>query len=196
MLKPVFHAKEIRVTRTNHRLALAAILLLECGCSPVAVHTSGDPSPALQGKETYAWTSTVSLDEASGDVAIDEAMNERIQSIADATLAQRGFRRALEDQADLTLSARARVETRQLVHDPEYAVFEVELVEVGVLTIELVESQTGETLWSGTGRSDLRTVAVGGGVTGAQRVESPQARSWPVESMVPAILDELPLASP
>ncbi|MEZ6194605.1 MAG: hypothetical protein R3F20_02590 [Planctomycetota bacterium] len=64
-----------------------------------------------------------------------------------------------------------------------------------MLSLSILDGESGETLWSGESRARLRTLAQGYGLATLQWREVEEERRWPTAELVETLLDASPLRS-
>jgi len=169
-------------------LALLAMLLLAMsgvlGCAAADVKatdmktTSGDGAAAFESPRTYAWVSSSRTTASAlapdgsesgiraalgaggtGGPDADARAADEARTEIDGQLAARGLTRVSPDAADVLLSLDVRVGETTRSNDPYYASALAEVVEEGTLTLGLADPASGELLWEGSARRELRAVA-------------------------------------
>jgi hypothetical protein len=122
-----------------------------------------------------------------------EPLADRIRRALEVALAGLGWQPAPPDEATWLVTLSATVENVVQVNDPYYWSFTAEQYEDGTLTLQLLDPQGRGVAWWGSATHRLRTTARAVGLFEKRWAETGEPRDWPVEEMVWAILDELPL---
>lgn len=129
---------------------------------------------------------------------LGEAVSERSEFDADIHLAieaqmlRLGQARTDLDEADYFITYDTTIRTEQRKSDP-YATTRVgELVEIGTLTIQLLDVRTGEPFWRGSQSGKLRRSAVlYGGIVTNNYTPTDAPREWNIDDRVEEILTPL-----
>lgn len=177
------------------RLALGGLLLAATSCSPIQVREVEGDELALVGRRSYAWSeeSLRPVGDASGDEAWSQReLERRVRELLDRHLGARGFRRVAAEDAELLVAARTSIEVDLRERDPMFSFDTVRKVEVGTLTLQMLEARTRGVLWSASAQSDLREVARGFGLTNIRYEPIDEPRDWKLEQKVHELVSRLP----
>ena len=136
-------------------IAFCVAALSVSACSSKNVSIDVDDTYSFAGKSSYAWLETAAdRPEGGGET------ERRVRRSVDATLADRGFRLAPFDQADLVVSYRASA-ADQRVYDTygygtgrwsayEDTTSKERVFTEGSLTIDIFDAAKKELIWRGT----------------------------------------------
>lgn len=129
---------------------------------------------------------------------LDEAISERsdldaeIHREVEAQMARIGQTKTDLSRAEYFVTYDTTMVTEQRRADPRVSNYVGELVEIGVLTIELLDVQSGEAIWRGSQRGKLRRSAVlYGGATSNNYSPTDSPREWNISKRAEAILASL-----
>ena len=143
--------------------ALSVALCLSCASTPtsdIRVHSAADAKSNMAGYKSYAWDTNAGLlrDQTGVWVPKDMDTQAEVQFLIDKKLRDRGMTVAKESP-DLLVSmliAADVKEVEQMKTKHGDAVAGLDPVGKGALLIELVDSQTGKTVWLGAAEGDVR----------------------------------------
>jgi hypothetical protein len=164
--------------------AIAATALVSA-CASYGVRTDYDPATRFEGLRTYRWMEIQQTDDPRVD---NELMKERIMGAVDGELASKGMS-ATDADPDLLVVYHAAV---QRVADIDtytrgygyrrraYTSTYVREYDVGTLIIDLVQAETQQLVWRGSGQARLHERS------------TPAERDQRVRDVVAAILNEFP----
>ncbi|MEM9379493.1 MAG: DUF4136 domain-containing protein [Planctomycetota bacterium] len=174
------------------RLPLVVAALLLGACASVHVQPGEADRLTASAERTYAWADESVPVKVEGQEVVDPEVIERFRVAIDEELSSRGYERVRPGDAALeaTLHLGVTSDTRQ--NDPYFAFHAWEQVERGHLVFVLADWRSGEVVWSARGRRNLRVTEVGTGHTEIYREVTDDPRNWKAETMVAAVLDELP----
>ena len=190
----------LRFSRDRHRSVLGAALLavtaMWTSCSAARVRTDVAPDYDFASVRSYAWTRDTGRPEEGAERVADRELADRIRTAVSPRLEAVGVDNVAEDDADVLLRQRATVVEEVQENDPYFAFYTVERYEVGTITIEILDRESGAVVWSGSGRRKLRDVARGTGLNTVRYRETEAERDWQAEAVVAEILADCPLAAP
>lgn len=156
------------------RRALLVLTLAAAGCSGVDVRSDYEPATDFAAYRTYAWLPQTPT------AQVDELVIGRIQRAVDAALDAKGLRPVSADEADLMVNQSVSVTEKLRVSDPYYSYEPYELYREGTLVIDLVDAETRQLVWRGTGQTRLA------------ELKTPEEREERVRRVVEAILARFP----
>lgn len=161
-------------------LVLWPAFVLLGGCSAIQVSASEEPFRA-EDYATYAFWNVEPAEIVELDTEIRGAVEDELEEL--------GLSSAEAAEADLLVTYRLSVESRQRVNDPYFEYYAAEEYEVGYLTVELRDRSSGEVAWSGTGTSELRLSRVMRGSLDTKLTPTDEDRDWRVAEKVAAIFE-------
>jgi len=144
--------------------ALGIALSLACGgsapTSDIRVHSAADTKSNIGAYKSYAWdTSAGMLNDRTGVwVPKDLDVQAELQFLIDTKLKERGMTIA-QEQPDLLVSMLIAADVRTVEEIKEKrgeAVANLDPVGKGALLVELVDGQTGKTVWLGAAEGEVR----------------------------------------
>lgn len=143
--------------------ALSVALCLSCASTPtsdIRVHSAVDAKSNMAGYKSYAWDTNAGLlrDQTGVWVPKDMDTQAEVQFLIDKKLRDRGMTVA-KDSPDLLVSMLIAADVKdveQMKTKHGDAVAGLDPVGKGALLVELVDSQTGKTVWLGAAEGDVR----------------------------------------
>jgi hypothetical protein len=143
--------------------AVSAVLCLSCASTPtsdIKVHSAADAKSNIAGYKTYAWDTSVAVlnDETGVWVPKDMDTHAELQFLINKKLRDRGMTEAQESPSLLVfmLIAADVKDLQEIKSKRGDAVASFDPVGKGALIVELVDSQTGKTVWIGAAEGDVR----------------------------------------
>ena len=166
-------------------VSVVALAILASACTSYRVRVDYDPATQFDGLRTYRWMEIQPL----GDPRVDNALlRKRIVGAVDAELAKRGLSQSAADPDLLVVyhaavSRQIDIETysrdygyRRRAYTDTY----VREYDVGMLIIDLIQPDTNQLVWRGSGQARLHERA------------TPAEREQRVRAAVAAILEKFP----
>ena len=172
--------------------ATGAAALLLAACSSVHVQSDGAERLATTDARTYVWVNDRVPVQVEGQAVVDAEVVERFRSAIDERLRARGYELVGHGDAALEATLHLGVTSDSRQNDPYFAFHAWEQGERGHLVIALADWHSGEVIWSARGRRNLRVTEVATGHSEIYREGTDESRDWKTETMVSAVLDELP----
>ncbi|HEY3252463.1 MAG TPA: DUF4136 domain-containing protein [Polyangiaceae bacterium] len=144
-------------------VALSVALCLSCASTPtsdIRVHSAVDSKSNIAGYKSYAWDLNAGMlkDRTGFWVPKDMDTQAEVQFLIDKKLRDRGMT-VVQESPDLLVSmliAADVKEVEQMKTKHGDAVAGLDPVGKGALLVELVDSQTGKTVWLGAAEGDVR----------------------------------------
>jgi hypothetical protein len=177
-------------------LGAVALLLSLSGCSDIRVRKGSGDELAIVGRSTYAWQPEASGPEDGSEAWSRRELAREIRQLVDRHLGAHGYRRVEAAEAEMLVQHRTDIEVQVRERDPYFSFDSVRKVEVGKLTLLLLDAQTRGVLWSASAESDLREVARGFGLTSIRYEPIDEPRDWKLEQKVHQIVSRLPTPTP
>ena len=131
--------------------ALAALLLAACA----GIEVRSQPSPELSTADFSGYC----FGEAEQLPDWDEELDRSVRAAIAAELAALGGRAVAESDASVVVIYKSDVQLQDRTNDPYVAQYAAEQFEIGTLALDVVNPASGERLWHGTTRRDLRRSA-------------------------------------
>jgi hypothetical protein len=166
-------------------MAALGILLGSTGCASTG---SSGKAPPLAAFSSYAWYEAGASSAPAG--VADDATDAEIQAAIQLELARRGLQRVAASEADVLVAYTTWIESSVRANDPYFATRAAEQVEIGTLTIDLLDPQSGEILWQGSTSRQLRVAAVLRGPFDHELTPTEAPRDWRAQELVARILRE------
>jgi hypothetical protein len=142
---------------------LGAALCLSCASTPtsdIKVHSAADAKSNLAAYKTYAWDTSAALlrDQTGAWVPKGMDTHAELQFLINKKLRERGMTEAQESPSLLVfmLIAADVKDLEEIKAKRGEAVSSADPVGKGALIVELVDGQTGKTVWLGAAEGDLR----------------------------------------
>lgn len=144
-------------------MALSAVLCSSCASTPtsdIRVHSAADAKANISAYKSYAWdlNAGVIQDRTGAWTPKDLDVQSEVQFLVDKKLRERGMTQA-QSSPDLLVSVLILAdvkELQQLKDKHGEVVGTLDPVGKGALVVELVDSQTGKTVWLGAAEGDVR----------------------------------------
>ena len=142
--------------------AVSAVLCLSCASTPtsdIKVQSAADAKSNIAGYKTYAWdTSAAVVNDRTGVwVPKDMDTHAELQFLINKKLRDRGMTEAQEAPSLLVfMLIAADVKEVEEIKSKRGEAVNLDPVGKGALIIELVDSQTGKTVWLGAAEGDVR----------------------------------------
>ena len=158
-MKTVFN----RFARLVSAAALGVVLCLSCASTPtsdIRVHSAADSKANLAAYKSYAWDVNVGVlhDTTGAWVPKDVDTQSEVQFLIDKKLRDRGMTVA-QSSPDLIVSMLIVADVKELEEIKSKhgdTVTGLDPVGKGALLVELVDAQTGKTVWLGAAEGDVR----------------------------------------
>ena len=167
--------------------AAAALVLLLCSTACAGAGSQGN-EPPLPSFSSYAWYEDGGSGLAQG--VADDATDAEIQAAINLELVRRGLRQAAAGEADVLVAYTTWIESRVRANDPYFSTRAAEQVEIGTLTIDLLDPESGEIVWQGSTSRQLRVAAVLRGPFDHELTPTEAPRDWRAQELVARILRE------
>jgi len=143
--------------------ALSAVVCLACASTPtsdIKVHSAADAKANISAYKSYAWdlNAGVIQDRTGAWVSKDLDVQSEVQFLIDKKLRERGMTQT-QSSPDLLVSLLILAdvkELQQLKDKHGEVVGSLDPVGKGALLVELLDSQTGKTVWLGAAEGDVR----------------------------------------
>jgi len=143
--------------------ALSVTFCLSCASTPtsdIRVHSAVDSKANIAGYKSYAWDTNAGVlrDQTGMWVPKDMDTQAEVQFLIDKKLRDRGLT-VVQDSPDLLVSMLIAADVKQVEEIKSKhgnAVAGLDPVGKGALLVELVDSQTGLTVWLGAAEGDVR----------------------------------------
>jgi len=171
------------------RVALVAVVAL-AGCTRIEVRSDRDASVDLAAVDTYAWVEDPRPPDLAGTPVYDDGLVAKVQEAGDRELAAMGLRLVPEEGARLLVAPHLSVEVKDRFNDPFYEFYAIERYEEGTLRLEFLDASTEQRVWKGSASRRLRTVSQSVGMYAPKFVETSEERTWEIERLASAILDQ------
>jgi len=143
--------------------ALSAALCLSCASTPtsdIKVHSAADAKANIGAYKSYAWdlNAGVIQDRTGAWTPKDLDVQSEVQFLIDKKLRDRGMTQA-QSAPELIVSVLILADVKELEQMKDKhgeVVGSLDPVGKGALVVELVDSQTGKTVWLGAAEGDIR----------------------------------------
>ncbi|HKO47585.1 MAG TPA: DUF4136 domain-containing protein [Polyangiaceae bacterium] len=143
--------------------ALSVALCMSCASTPtsdIRVHSAADPKSNLAAYKSYAWDTNAGVlqDRTGAWVPKDIDTQSEVQFLIDKKLRERGLTVA-QSSPDLLVSMLIVADVKEVQEIKSKrgdAVTGLDPVGAGALLVELVDSQTGKTVWLGAAEGEVR----------------------------------------
>jgi hypothetical protein len=157
---------KIVLNRISSLMSIAAVsgaLCLSCASTPtsdIKVHSAADTKSNIAGYKTYAWDASAAVlrDQTGVWVPKDMDTHAELQFLINKELRDRGMTEAQESPSLLVfmLIAADVKAVEEIKTKRGEAVAGLDPVGKGALIVELVDAQTGKTVWIGAAEGDVR----------------------------------------
>lgn len=176
------------------RALLALVLALGLtACSAVRTDVQRDETADFGNYRAFAWAEQPPPNSVAGQRVNDPDVLAELRTSLGAQLSARGLREVSADRADLLLTPHLRLQERVRKTDPYFTGYPAEKIEDALLVLEFVEPVSCRSVWTGTGRMELRKTANGVGVGHAAYNGVDNERNWRVDTMVAGLLAQFPV---
>lgn len=143
--------------------ALSAGLCFSCASTPtsdIKVHSAADAKANISAYKSYAWDLNAGIvqDRTGAWTPKDLDVQSEVQFLIDKKLRDRGLTQA-QSSPDLLVSILILADVKELqqIKDKHGEVVgSLDPVGKGALVVELLDSQTGKTVWLGAAEGDVR----------------------------------------
>jgi len=143
--------------------ALSAVLCLSCASTPTSdihVHSAIDAKANLAAYKSYAWDMNAGVlqDSTGAWTRKDVDTQSEVQFLIDKKLRERGMTQ-VQASPDLLISTLILADVKQLEEIKSKhgdVASTMDPVGQGALLVELVDSQTGKTVWLGAAEGEVR----------------------------------------
>lgn len=184
---------------TTRQLPRGSMVLLACaalfavaGCSGIEVRQTEGSEASIAGYTTYSWVADGPASPEDPEAWSRRELSREIRVLVDRALEVRGFRLVDREEADLLVEERTSIEERVQQRDPYFSFDTVRKIEVGTLTLQMLDGRTRGVLWSASAKSDLREVARGFGLVDIRYEPIDEPRDWKLQEKVEEILSRIP----
>lgn len=152
-----------RKSRLLSVAALSAAVCLSCASTPtsdIKVHSAADAKANISGYKSYAWDMNAGVlqDSTGAWTRKDIDTQSEVQFLVDKKLRERGLTQA-QSAPELLVSTLILADVQKLEEIKSKhgeVVSSLDPVGKGALLVELVDSQTGKTVWLGAAEGDIR----------------------------------------
>jgi hypothetical protein len=173
-------------------LLACAALFAVAGCSGIQVRQTEGSEASIAGYTTYSWAADGPASPEDPEAWSRRELSREIRVLVDRALEVRGFRLVDREEADLLVEERTSIEERVQQRDPYFSFDTVRKIEVGTLTLQMLDGRTRGVLWSASAKSDLREVARGFGLVDIRYEPIDEPRDWKLQEKVDEMMSRIP----